>query len=390
MNRTRCENTRICPNFRLRADLRLLFFLKFPQRSPEQYAPSPRRHPARLVRRRLVDDLLLATGHRDPQVGIHTQLGTLRFSCHFVTVDNCFRKINPISPCIRRQDLTTVIVTQPQSGASDGRQGATWTDYRRKVPPGRRSRRTLDRSLGDDARQALRRGFRPQNLHLSKWTGGLQVQARLCGRDHPESRDAASAGISELEHRIFAEADVPPELAGLQRRTDDRERPIPDRSTPRPLPTSRTVLLGDEIVGLLPVPAENVLFATVFKVYSTFSSRRFACDLRDAVAKGYLTKHMHYNAITAYLDKSELTPRLHRLIQLSSLPLAHVEVDFAADATGFSSSRFARWFDESRGIERIWLMIGCKVNIMCVACRQTSRFSRQCKWNGESQTNLLS
>jgi transposase len=116
--------------------------------------------------------------------------------------------------------------------------------------------------------------------------------------------------------------------------------------------------------GRLPVPAANVLFAVIFKVYSTFSARRFSTDLKHAVANGYLSKHMHYNAITAYLDKPEVTGRLHHLIQLSSLPLAQVEKDFAADATGFSSSRFGRWFDESRGAYRAghdWV----KVNIMC-------------------------
>jgi transposase len=116
--------------------------------------------------------------------------------------------------------------------------------------------------------------------------------------------------------------------------------------------------------GRLPVPAANVLFAVVFKIYSTFSARRFSCDLRDAVEKGYLSKPMHYNAICAYLDKPELTTRLNRLIQLSSLPLSKIEKDFAADATGFSTARYSRWFDESRGTTRSghdWV----KVNIMC-------------------------
>lgn len=37
------------------------------------------------------------------------------------------------------------------------------------------------------------------------------------------------------------------------------------------------------------------------------------------------------------------------LVTLSSLPLQAVETDFAVDASGFSTSRFVRWFDAKYG-----------------------------------------
>jgi transposase len=122
------------------------------------------------------------------------------------------------------------------------------------------------------------------------------------------------------------------------------------------------------------IPAANVLFAAIFKVYSTFSARRFACDLRDAFDRGYITRPLHYNAICASLEKDEVTVRLTHLLRVSSLPLKAVEVDFAADSTGFSTNRFARWFDERQGINRsvhdwvkVHIMCGVKTNIITSA-----------------------
>jgi transposase len=113
------------------------------------------------------------------------------------------------------------------------------------------------------------------------------------------------------------------------------------------------------------------VFAAAFKVYSTFSARRFACDLRDAHAKGYLTKLMHAGSINAYMEDELMTPILHRLIVQASLPLKAVETVFAPDSSGFSTNRFVRWFDEKYGTERSghdWVkahaICGVKTNIV--------------------------
>jgi transposase len=114
-----------------------------------------------------------------------------------------------------------------------------------------------------------------------------------------------------------------------------------------------------------------MIFAVVFKVYSTFSARRFMCDLKDAHEKGYLSKPVHHNSLNAYMEDTALTPILHDLIVRASLPLKAVETVFAPDSTGFSTSRFVRWFDEKYGVTRSghdWVkahaICGVKTNIV--------------------------
>lgn len=112
------------------------------------------------------------------------------------------------------------------------------------------------------------------------------------------------------------------------------------------------------------LPIRDAIFAAAFKVYSTVSGRRFMTDLRDAQAKGFITKTPHYNSIFNYLENPELTPILRAMITESSLPLKSVEVDFACDSSGFTTSRFHRWFDHKYGAVRQqheWV----KVHLMC-------------------------
>jgi SWIM zinc finger len=96
-------------------------------------------------------------------------------------------------------------------------------------------------------------------------------------------------------------------------------------------------------VGRKPVPLADQLFACAFKIYGTVSSRRFACDLNDAHARGYLSRPVHPNKVNHFLENPGLTPVLTSLILRSSLPLRAVETEFAGDSSGFSTSRFVRW-----------------------------------------------
>lgn len=119
------------------------------------------------------------------------------------------------------------------------------------------------------------------------------------------------------------------------------------------------------------IPLSVAVFSCAFKVYSTVSGRRFMCDLKDAYHRGYISKLPHYNSIFNAMEDPEMTPLLHQMIQVSSLPLQTVEVDFAADSSGFSTSRFTRWYDYKYGGERVshdWvkahIMCGVKTNIV--------------------------
>src|SRR5262249_33266480 len=121
-------------------------------------------------------------------------------------------------------------------------------------------------------------------------------------------------------------------------------------------------------------PMADKVFTCCLKVYSTFSSRRFACDLADAHTKGYLSELPHSVSTCAFLSDPHMTPVLYDLIRRSSLPLASVETRFAPDSTGFSTSRFVKWFDEKYGVTRsghdwvkVHIITGVKTNIITAA-----------------------
>jgi transposase len=115
----------------------------------------------------------------------------------------------------------------------------------------------------------------------------------------------------------------------------------------------------------------DMVFACALKVFTTVSSRRFACDLADAHQRGYLSNLMNSVSVCSYLENDLLTPVLQDLIVRSSLPLRAIETTFAPDSSGFSTSRFVRWFDEKYGRERSehdWvkahIMTGVKTNVV--------------------------
>jgi hypothetical protein len=139
-------------------------------------------------------------------------------------------------------------------------------------------------------------------------------------------------------------------------------------------------LLSD-LCALIPEPPQTIgrprlslaemVFSAALKVYSTVSGRRFMGDLDTAHEKGYVSKVPHYNSIFNYLENPDLTPIIKSLIEISGVPLKSIESVFAPDSSGFSTSRFDRWFDEKYGrikSKRQWLkahiMTGVKTNIV--------------------------
>jgi len=112
------------------------------------------------------------------------------------------------------------------------------------------------------------------------------------------------------------------------------------------------------------LPLADMVFCAVFKVYSTVSGRRATGDLVECLARGFIAKVPHYNSTFGYLENPELTPILKAMIEESARPLKSVESQFAVDASGFSTSRFERWYDAKYGRERStrqWI----KAHLMC-------------------------
>jgi transposase len=123
--------------------------------------------------------------------------------------------------------------------------------------------------------------------------------------------------------------------------------------------------------GRPPIPLSDAVFAVVFKVYSTFSGRRFISDLRTAHADGQISTLPHFTSIFHYLENPAMFDVLKKLVEESAKPLAAVETDFAADSSGFATSRFVRWFDHKYGVVRtkhdwvkIHVMCGTKTNVI--------------------------
>lgn len=119
------------------------------------------------------------------------------------------------------------------------------------------------------------------------------------------------------------------------------------------------------------LPMADMVFASALKVYTTFSLRRFVSHMRTAKEKGYTDTVCSYSTVSNYMRSPEMTAVLQKLIQLSSLPLASVETDFAVDSSGFSTSRFARYYSFKHGRDlryKQWvkahLMSGTKTNII--------------------------
>jgi hypothetical protein len=118
----------------------------------------------------------------------------------------------------------------------------------------------------------------------------------------------------------------------------------------------------------------DVVFAACFKAYCLFPGRQFMSDLRAAARMKYVTKAIHYDRILNYLEDTQLTTILRALVTVSSLPLKAVDVDFATDSTGFSTTRCDRWMDEKYGKPRrkarfvnVHLTVGVKTNIVTAA-----------------------
>lgn len=119
------------------------------------------------------------------------------------------------------------------------------------------------------------------------------------------------------------------------------------------------------------LPISDMLFASALKVYSTFSLRRFMSDIKIAKEMGLVDQLFTYPTISNLMNREDVTKILKDLIKLSSTPLKEVESTFAVDSSGFSTSRFARYysFKHQKDLKyRMWIkahvMSGTKTNII--------------------------
>jgi len=80
----------------------------------------------------------------------------------------------------------------------------------------------------------------------------------------------------------------------------------------------RGVPQPEQTMGRPRLPLSDMVFASAFKVYVGFSSRRFTTDLRDAFVAGHIDSTPHFNSVSNYLANPALTDILKELIAVSS------------------------------------------------------------------------
>lgn len=119
------------------------------------------------------------------------------------------------------------------------------------------------------------------------------------------------------------------------------------------------------------IPYSDLIFSSALKVYSTFSLRRFMSDIKIAKEMNLIEEIPCYASVGHFMQKEEITDMLKKLISVSATPLSSVETNFAVDSSGFSTSRFARYYNYKYGKEssyRIWIKAhvssGVKTNII--------------------------
>jgi transposase len=134
---------------------------------------------------------------------------------------------------------------------------------------------------------------------------------------------------------------------------------------------SSTIPQPEYTFGRPKLPLADMIFASAFKVFSTFSLRRFTTDMQIAKERGLIEKVPHFTSVGNYMENPELTPIIKDLITITSLALASVETDFTIDSSGFGTSRFVKWYNHKYGKEvdtRAWvkahLVCGVKTNIV--------------------------
>jgi len=115
----------------------------------------------------------------------------------------------------------------------------------------------------------------------------------------------------------------------------------------------------------------DMLFCCIMRAYYGKSSRRSVSFLDPAVSKGYISKKPHFNTVLKYYKDKTLVPVLKHLIEYSAIPLKDVEVDFAIDSSGFSTSLYGRWLDvraksnsKKRVFKKAHVTSGVKTNII--------------------------
>ncbi len=119
---------------------------------------------------------------------------------------------------------------------------------------------------------------------------------------------------------------------------------------------------------------KDILFSLALKSYTRLSSQRLHSELVVAKQLGFINQIFDYSTLMKYLKREDMSEILTELIQLFSLPLKEIEVDFAIDSAGFSTNQFGRWKNHRNGKEfnmrdylKCHIIVGVKTNVITYA-----------------------
>jgi len=126
----------------------------------------------------------------------------------------------------------------------------------------------------------------------------------------------------------------------------------------------------EQTMGRPRLSLQETLFCAIQKVYSQLSSRRAHSLFQNATEKGQISHAPNFNQPSILFRNPDITPILHKLVTLSALPVAGIEVDFAVDSTGFRTTQFSVYNGTKHGQrkEHQWvkahLCAGVKTNVV--------------------------
>lgn len=136
-----------------------------------------------------------------------------------------------------------------------------------------------------------------------------------------------------------------------------------------------------KIVGRNPIPTKDKIFYLTLQAYNIKSSRRCISDLELCRQLEFIDRTPHFNTVLKCLRDSTLETYFKHLINVSGLPLQQVEIDFAVDSSGFSTSQFERWYDykiqkdsDRRRFRKVHLTCGVKTNVVTAINITSAKF----------------
>ena len=109
--------------------------------------------------------------------------------------------------------------------------------------------------------------------------------------------------------------------------------------------------------GRPPIPVADQAFCSIQKVYSHLSCRRSHGLIEAANQKGQVGRVPYWSVSSKFLCDPSSTVTLHRMIEMSALPMRSLETTLAVDSTGFRTTLFGYYNRETHGERKrnLWL-----------------------------------